>query len=244
MAGHSKWANIKHKKARADQKRGKEFTRMIREITVAARLGGSVTADNPRLRLAVSKALSANMPKDTIERAIKKGSGDDEGVVFEELTYEGYGPAGVAFMVDTATDNRNRTVAAVRHAFGKYEGSLGANGSVAYLFNKKGQLIFTSGKSEDDVLEAGITAGAEDIHVYEDGLVEVLTEPQDLLAVKDALEGLGYVDAEANLVMLPEVFVELDTGTEARVVQLIETLEDLEDVKDVFTNAGFTQRSG
>lgn len=239
MAGHSKWANIKHKKARTDKKRSKEFTKLLREIVVATRLGGPVSADNPRLRTAVHKALAANIAKDTVERAIKKGSGGDDGAVFEEITYEGYGPGGVAFMVDMATDNRNRTAAAVRNAFSKHDGNLGSDGSVAYLFRKKGQIIFTSDESEEKLLEVSIEAGAEDMHVHEDRLIEVLTEPQDLFAVKDALEASGYADVEASLAMLPETTVELDANAASKTAELIEALEELDDVREVFTNASF-----
>src|SRR6476660_5415567 len=203
MAGHSKWANIKHKKAAADAKRGKVFTRLIREITVAARLGGGDSSANPRLRLAMDKAMDQNMPKDTIERAIKRGSGGLEGVHYEEIRYEGYGINGAAVIVDCMTDNRTRTVADVRHAFSKYGGNLGTDGSVAFLFKHCGQIVVAPGTSEDRVMEAAIDAGAEDVIAQEDKSIEVVTGPHDFVAVKDALAKAGLKPEFAEVTMKP-----------------------------------------
>src|SRR3954468_16481956 len=209
MAGHSKWANIKHKKAATDAKRGKIFTRLIKEITVASRLGGGDPSMNPRLRLAVDKATENNMPKDTIERAIKRGAGEQEGVSYEEIRYEGYGIAGAAVIVDCMTDNRTRTVADVRHAFSKYGGNLGTDGSVAFLFRHCGQLVFAPGASEDKLMEAGLEAGAEDIITNDDGSLEVITSPYEFSAVKTALEKAGLKPELAEVTMKPSTEVEL-----------------------------------
>ena len=240
MAGHSKWANIKHKKARVDQKRGQAFTKLIREITVAARVGGGNVEDNPRLRLAVQKALGANMTKEAIDRAIKKGAGGgDEGII-EEIMYEGYGPGGIAFMVESATDNRNRTVAAIRHAFNKHNGNLGADGSVAYLFSRYGQILATDAQQqgEDALLEIAIEAGAEDVRFHNEGLVEVLSTPEDLFAVKDALEAQsGLTIEEAALIMVADRALAADDAVAEKTLRLLDTLEELEDVKSVFINA-------
>jgi YebC/PmpR family DNA-binding regulatory protein len=237
MAGHSKWANIKHKKAAADAKRGKVFTRLIREITVAARMGGGDSSANPRLRLAMDKAMDQNMPKDTIERAIKRGSGGLEGVHYEEIRYEGYGINGAAVIVDCMTDNRTRTVADVRHAFSKYGGNLGTDGSVAYLFKHCGQIVFEPGVDEDALMEAAIDAGAEDVVTSDDGSVEVTTGPHDFIAVKDALSKKGFKPAFAEVTMKPLVDVEMRGDDAQRMQKLLDALESLDDVQDVHTSA-------
>ncbi len=244
MAGHSKWANIKHKKAANDKKRGKLWTKLIREITVAARV--CKTSDPsacPRLRLAVDKALGANMPKDTIEKAAKRGAGEMEGSAYEEARYEGYGPGGVAIMVDCLTDNRNRTVAEVRHAFSKAGGNLGTDGSVAYLFEKKGILSFAPGTDEDALMEAALEAGAEDIVTNDDGSIDVLTAPEDYQTVKDALEAAGFTPDSAEVTMRAETLTMLDDDTAAKVLRLIDMLEDLDDVQSVYTNADFSEKA-
>ncbi|HEY7760842.1 MAG TPA: YebC/PmpR family DNA-binding transcriptional regulator [Burkholderiales bacterium] len=237
MAGHSKWANIKHKKAAQDAKRGKVFTRLIKEITVAAKLGGPDPSMNPRLRLAIDKAYEANMPKDNVERAIKRGSGELEGVDYEEIRYEGYGTGGAAVMVDCLTDNRTRTVADVRYAFSKYGGNLGAEGSVAYLFKHCGLLVFAPGTSEDAVLEAAIEAGAEDAVVNDDGSIEVIAAPQDFPAVRQALEGAGLKPELAELTMKPTTENVLSGEDAARMQRLLDALESLDDVQAVYTSA-------
>ena len=237
MAGHSKWANIKHKKAAADAKRGKVFTRLIREITVAARMGGGDSSANPRLRLAMDKAMDQNMPKDTIERAIKRGSGGLEGVHYEEIRYEGYGINGAAVIVDCMTDNRTRTVADVRHAFSKYGGNLGTDGSVAYLFKHCGEIVFEPGVDEDALMEAAIDAGAEDVVTSDDGSVEVTTGPHDFIAVKDALSSKGFRPAFAEVTMKPLVDVEMRGDDAQRMQKLLDALESLDDVQDVYTTA-------
>jgi len=237
MAGHSKWANIKHKKAAADAKRGKVFTRLIREITVAARMGGGDSSANPRLRLAMDKAMDQNMPKDTIERAIKRGSGGLEGVHYEEIRYEGYGINGAAVIVDCMTDNRTRTVADVRHAFSKYGGNLGTDGSVAYLFKHCGEIVFEPGVDEDALMEAAIDAGAEDVVTSDDGSVEVTTGPHDFIAVKDALSSKGFRPAFAEVTMKPLVDVEMRGDDAQRMQKLLDALESLDDVQDVHTSA-------
>ena len=237
MAGHSKWANIQHRKKAQDAKRGKIFTRLIREITVAAREGGGDPEANPRLRLAIDKANAANVPKDNIERAIKKATGELEGASYEELRYEGYAPGGVAVMVDCLTDNRNRTVAAVRHAFTKHGGNLGTDGSVAYLFEKKGVISFAPGTSEDEVMEPALEAGAEDIVSEDDGSLEVLTSPEDFEAVRDALRTAGLEYAEAEVTQRASVLVDLDLDTGQKVLKFLDMLEDLDDTQDVWSNA-------
>jgi YebC/PmpR family DNA-binding regulatory protein len=237
MAGHSKWANIKHKKAAADAKRGKVFTRLIKEITVAARLGGGEASMNPRLRLAVDKATDSNMPKDTIERAIKRGSGGLEGASYEEVRYEGYGINGAAVIVDCMTDNRTRTVADVRHAFSKYGGNLGTDGSVAFLFKHCGQIVFAPGTDEAKVMEAAIDAGAEDVLSNDDGSIEVVTGPYDLLAVKDALARAGLVPDVAEVTMKPLTEVEFRGEDAQRMQKLLDALEALDDVQEVYTSA-------
>ena len=237
MAGHSKWANIKHRKAAQDKKRGKLYTKIIREITVAARLGGGDIADNPRLRASVDKALGSNMPKDTIDRAIQRGAGGGEGSDVEELTYEGYGPGGVAILVDAMTDNRNRTVAEVRHAFSKFQGNLGADGSVAYLFDKKGIISFDPGTSEEEIMEAALDAGAEDIDSEEDGSIIVTTAWEDLSGVNEALRLAGLGPSHSEVTMVASTSVECDEELGSRVLKLIEALEDLDDSQEVFSNA-------
>ncbi|MBT8047563.1 MAG: YebC/PmpR family DNA-binding transcriptional regulator [Xanthomonadales bacterium] len=237
MAGHSKWANIQHRKKAVDAKRGKIFTRVNRELTVAAREGGSDPDANPRLRLAVQKANAVNMPKDTIERTIKKATGELEGVTYEEIRYEGYAPNGVAVMVDTMTDNRNRTVAEVRHAFSKAGGNLGQDGSVAYLFNKIGVLNFEPGTPEEDVLEVAMEAGADDIVTENDGSIEVVTTPEVYSDVVTAMEDAGLAPANAEVTMRASVEVELDVDAGQKVLRLLDTLEDLDDAQAVYSNA-------
>ena len=237
MAGHSKWANIKHRKAAADAKRGKVFTRLIKEITVASRLGGPDAGANPRLRLAVDKALDSNMPKDTIERAIKKGSGDLEGVSYEEIRYEGYGIGGAAVMVDCMTDNRTRTVADVRHVFSKYGGNLGTDGSVAFLFRHCGQLVFAPGTDEEMVMEAALEAGAEDILTNEDDSVEVSTEPGSFSSVKQALESASLKAEYAEITYKPTTENVLAGEDAGRMQKLLDALEALDDVQEVYTTA-------
>lgn len=241
MAGHSKWANIKHKKAAQDAKRGKVWTKLIREITVAARVGGGEVADNPRLRLAVDKAMGANMPKDTVERAITRGAGGGESDQVEELTYEGYGPGGVAILVEVMTDNRNRTVAEVRHAFSKHGGNLGTDGSVAYLFQKKGTLSFAPGTDEDAILEAALEAGAEDVETHDDGSLDVVTTPEVFSAVKEALVAAELEPEHAEVAMVPDAWADVDAETSETVLKLIDVLEDLDDVQNVFTNGSFDE---
>ncbi len=237
MAGHSKWANIQHRKGRQDAKRGKVFTRLIKEITVAARLGGADPGTNPRLRLAMDKAYSNNMPKDNVERAIKRGSGELEGVSYEEVRYEGYGIGGAAVMVDCMTDNRIRTVADVRHAFAKNGGNLGTDGSVAFLFKHCGQLLFAPGISEDKVMEAALDAGAEDVLSNEDGSIEVITGPNDFLVVKEKLEKAGLKPEVAEVTMKPGTENLLAGDDGAKMQKLLDALEALDDVQEVYTTA-------
>jgi YebC/PmpR family DNA-binding regulatory protein len=237
MAGHSKWANIKHKKAATDAKRGKIFTRLIKEITVASRLGGSDVGTNPRMRLAVDKAYENNMPKDTVERAIKRGSGELEGVSYEEVRYEGYGIAGAAVMVDCLTDNKTRTVADVRHAFTKYGGNLGTDGSVAFLFKHCGQLMFAPGTNEDKLMEAALDAGAEDVITNDDGSFEVVTGPYDFAQVKEALAKAGLKAEFAEVSMKPSNEAELTGEDAVKMQKLLDALEALDDVQDVYTTA-------
>jgi YebC/PmpR family DNA-binding regulatory protein len=237
MAGHSKWANIQHRKGRQDAKRGKIFTRLIKEITVAARMGGGDAATNPRLRMAVDKAKSESMPKDNIENAIKRGSGQLDGVNYEEIRYEGYGIGGAAVMVDCLTDNKQRTVADVRFAFSKNGGNLGTDGSVAFLFKHCGTLVFEPGTSEDQVMEAALDAGAEDVISHDDGSIEAITAPHDFSAVKEALEkaGLKAVLAEVTMKAATETVL---TGDDAvKMQKLLDALDDLDDVQDVYTSA-------
>jgi YebC/PmpR family DNA-binding regulatory protein len=237
MAGHSKWANIKHKKAATDAKRGKIFTRLIREITVAARLGGADAGSNPRLRLAMDKALDNNMPKDTIERAAKRGAGELEGVNYEEARYEGYGINGAAVIVDCLTDNRVRTVADVRHAFAKHGGNLGTDGSVAFLFKYCGLLVFAPGTDTDQLLEAALDAGAEDVVEHDDGATEVITAPNDFVAVREALARAGLKPELAELTMKPSTEVAFAGDDAARMQKLLDAIESLDDVQEVYTNA-------
>ncbi len=239
MAGHSKWANIKHKKARQDAKRGKVFTKIIREITVAARLGGGDPADNPRLRAAMDKALGQNMPKDTIERAIERGAGGGEGSNVEELTYEGYAPGGVAVLVEAMTDNRNRTVAEVRHAFSKHGGNLGTDGSVAYLFTKRGVVSFAPGVDEERVMEVALEAGAEDIDLDEDGSVTVTTPWEGLADVVAALRAADLTPEDADVSMVPSNYVPLEDEQALAALKLVDALEELDDVQNVFSNGDF-----
>lgn len=236
MAGHSKWANIKHKKAAQDAKRGKIFTRLIKEITVAARLGGGDPNSNPRLRLAMDKAFGHNMPKDNVERAIKRGCGELEGVNYEEIRYEGYGISGAAVMVDCMTDNRTRTVAAVRHAFTKHGGNLGTDGSVAYLFKHCGQLLFAPGVDEAQLLEVALEAGAEDVISNDDGSLEVITGPDTFVSVRDALEETGFKAELAEVTWKPESEVLLQGDDAVRMQKLLDALEDIDDVQDVYTS--------
>ena len=244
MAGHSKWANIKHKKAAADAKRGKIFTRLIKEITVAARLGGADIGANPRLRLAADKAREQNMPKDTIDNAIKRGSGQLEGVNYEEIRYEGYGIGGAAVIVDCMTDNRTRTVADVRHAFSKYGGNLGTDGSVAFLFKHCGQIVFAPGTGEERVMEAAIEAGAEDVITNDDGSVEVVTGPYDFVAVRDALAKAGLAPEFAEVTMKPSTEVELRGDDAQRMQKLLDALESVDDVQEVYTSAVLEETEG
>ena len=241
MAGHSKWANIQHRKGRQDEKRGKIWTRVIREIMVAARQGGGDLTANPRLRLAVDKAKAANMPADTIKRNIDKATGALEGVSYEEIRYEGYGIGGAAIIVDTMTDNKVRTVAEVRHIFSKYGGNMGTEGSVAFQFKHCGQLILAPGTSEDKVMEVALEAGAEDVVTDEDGAIEVLTPPADFEKVKNALEAAGLKPEIAEVTMRAENTVELAGDDAARMQKLLDMLEDLDDVQDVFHNASFQE---
>ncbi|CDN86632.1 YebC/PmpR family DNA-binding transcriptional regulator [Hydrogenophaga intermedia] len=241
MAGHSKWANIQHRKGRQDEKRGKIWTRVIREITVAARSGGGDPAMNPRLRLAIEKAKAANMPADRIKYNVDKASGTLEGLSLEEIRYEGYGIGGAAVILDTMTDNRVRTVAEVRHAFSKYGGNLGTEGSVAFQFKHCGQLIFAPGTSEDAVMEAALEAGAEDVITDDEGAIEVLTPPADFEAVKDALEAKGLKAEFAEVTMRAENTIALSGEDGARMQKLLDILEDLDDVQNVFHNAEISE---
>ena len=237
MAGHSKWANIQHRKGRQDEKRGKVWTRVIREIMVAARLGGGDLGMNPRLRLAVDKAKSANMPADTVKKNIDKATGNLEGVSYEEIRYEGYGIGGAAVIVDCMTDNRVRTVAEVRHAFSKYGGNLGTEGSVSFQFKHCGQFVFAPGTSEDKVMEVALDAGAEDVITDDDGAVEVLCAPADFEAVKGALEAAGLTPDIAEVTMRAENTVELTGEDAARMQKLLDVIEDLDDVQEIYHNA-------
>ncbi len=237
MAGHSKWANIQHRKGAQDKKRGKLFTKLIREITVAAKMGGGDPDANPRLRLAIDKAKAQSMPKDNIERAVKRGSGETDGADYQEIRYEGYGPGGTAVMVDCLTDNRNRTVAEVRHAFTKYGGNLGADGSVNYLFNHVGQLLYPVGSDEDRIMEAAIEAGAEDVVVDADGSIEVLTDPGEFEQVRDAMLTQELAPETAELTMRASTAASLDVDAAGSMVKLLEMLEDLDDVQQVYSNA-------
>ena len=240
MAGHSKWANIRHRKGAQDAKRGKIFTKLIREITVSARMGGGDAGTNARLRTAIDKALGENMPKDTIERAIKRGSGDMDGDNYEEIRYEGYGPSGVAVMVECMTDNRNRTVSEVRHAFSKAGGNLGTDGSVAYLFSKEGVITLASGADEEQVMELALEAGAEDVQTNDDGTIDVITTPENFLDVKEALLGAGIEPEMSEVTMKPSTTVDLELDDAQKVLRLVDALEDLDDVQNVYNNADFS----
>jgi YebC/PmpR family DNA-binding regulatory protein len=237
MAGHSKWANIKHKKAATDAKRGKIWTRLIKEITVAARLGGGDIAANPRLRLAVEKAADANMPKENVNRAIQRGTGGTDGANYEEVRYEGYGINGAAIIVDCMTDNRVRTVAEVRHAFSKFGGNMGTEGSVAFLFQHCGQLYFAPGVNEDALMEAALEAGAEDVIADEEGGFEVITPPNDFAGVKEALEKAGFKAEMAEVVMKPATETGFTGEDAVKMQKLLDALENLDDVQEVYTNA-------
>lgn len=237
MAGHSKWANIRHKKERQDAKRGKIFTRLIKEITVAAKMGGGDPGSNPRLRLAMDKAFDANMPKDNVQRAIDKGTGNLEGVDYLELRYEGYGIGGAAVMVDCLTDNKTRTVADVRHAFSKNGGNLGTDGCVAFNFVHQGYLVFAPGADEDALMEAALEAGAEDVISHDDGSLEVITAPVDWSAVKETLEKAGFKSEDGDVTMRAQNEAELSGDEAEKMQKLIDALEDLDDVQDVYTSA-------
>ncbi len=237
MAGHSKWANIKHKKAANDKKRAKIWSKLIREITVAARMGGGDVGANPRLRLAVDKGLGANMPKDTIERAIARGAGAGEGEDYDELRYEGYGPGGTALVVDCMTDNRNRTASEVRHAFTKHGGNLGTDGSVAYMFSKTGILSYAAGADEDAIMEAALEAGADDVVSNDDGSIDVITTPENFSDVKDAMIAAGFTPDHAEVTFEAATKVVLDKDTAEKFMRLVDVLEDLDDVQEVYSNA-------
>jgi YebC/PmpR family DNA-binding regulatory protein len=237
MAGHSKWANIKHKKAAQDAKRGKIFTKLIREITVSARMGGGDPSANPRLRAAIQTALSNNMTRDTIDRAVKKGAGDDDGANVEEIRYEGYAPGGVAIIVDCMTDNRNRTVAEVRHVFTKSGGNLGTDGSVSYLFEKKGFICFDDSVDEDQVMEVAIESGADDVALNDDGSIDVITDVDHFSDVKDSLDAAKLASQSAEITMDAAVKVPLDEEGAQKLLAMVDRFEDLDDVQNVYTNA-------
>ena len=241
MAGHSKWANIKHRKGRQDAKRGKIFSVLIRELTVAAKLGGGVPDDNPRLRTAVDKALAANMTKDTIERAIQRGAGGLEGENLEEVSFEGYGPGGIAIIVESMTDNNNRTVAEVRHAFTKSGGNLGTNGSVSYLFEKKGIIIASSNQDADNIMEISIEAGAEDIELNEDETVTISSSPEDFENIKSSLSENEIQIDDSEISLIPETTIQADLETSLKVYKLLEMLEDLDDTQNVTSNIEFAE---
>jgi YebC/PmpR family DNA-binding regulatory protein len=241
MAGHSKWANIRHRKAGQDAKRGKIFTKLLREITVAVKSGGPDAASNPTLRTAIDKALGSNMRRDTIDNAIKKASGAQEGANYEEVRYEGYGPGGTAVMVECLTDNRNRTVSDVRHAFTKAGGNLGTDGSVAYLFTKTGILSYAEGIDEDALMEAALEAGANDVVTNDDGSIDVMTSPEDYLAVKEALIAAGFTPDNAEVTMQASTQTELGPEDAEKMLRLIDRLEDLDDVQNVYSNADISE---
>ena len=241
MAGHSKWANIKHRKGRQDAKRGKIFSVLIRELTVAAKLGGGIPDDNPRLRTAIDKALAANMTKDTIERAIQRGAGGLEGENLEEVSFEGYGPGGIAIMVESMTDNNNRTVAEVRHAFTKSGGNLGTNGSVSYLFEKKGIITVSSGQDSDEVMEISIEAGAEDIELNDDETITISSSPSDFEKIKLALSEKEIKIDDSDISLVPETTVKADLETSLKVFKLLEMIEDLDDTQNVTSNIEFAE---
>ncbi len=240
MAGHSKWANIKHRKAGQDAKRGKVFTKIIRELTVAAKMGGGNIADNPRLRATVDKALSVNMTRDTIDRAVARGAGANDNENLEELSYEGYGPGGVAILVETITDNKNRTVAEVRHCFNKFGGSLGTNGSVAYLFNRTGIISLPATTDEEQIMEVALEAGAEDIVINDDNSIDVMTKLETFGAVQDALAANKLAVNAAEMTMLATTEVDLDLATAETLLKLVEHMEELDDVQNVYSNANIS----
>lgn len=237
MAGHSKWHNIQHRKGAQDAKRGKVFTKLIKEIVIAAKAGGGVIENNPGLRMVIDKALTSNMKRDTIESAVKRGSGDLEGENYDEVRYEGYGLAGTAIMVDTLTDNRNRTVADVRHAFTKHGGNLGTDGSVSYLFTKQGFIGFATGDDEDQIMEIALDSGAQDVVTNDDGSIDVITSPEEFFTVKDALADAGLESAHSQVTMEPSIRVELNLQDAEKFMKLIERLEDLDDTQEVYHNA-------
>lgn len=237
MAGHSKWANIKHRKAAQDAKRGKIFTKLIRELVVAAREGGADADSNPRLRAAIDKALSNNMKRDTVENAVARGAGNAEGDNMETVIYEGYGPGGTAVMVETLTDNRNRTVSAVRHAFSKSGGNLGTDGSVSYLFSKKGVISYSADTDEDTLIDTALEAGAEDVVGHDDGSQDVMTTPEDFGRVKDALDSAGLEASHAEVSLIPSTKAPLDADTAPKLLRLVDVLEELDDVQEVYSNA-------
>lgn len=241
MAGHSKWANIQHRKKAQDAKRGKLFTRLIREITIAAKMGGGDIDANPRLRLAVDKALSGNMTRDTIDRAIKRGAGGLEGADVKELTYEGYGPGGIAVMVECMTDNHNRTVAEVRHAFSKSGGNLGTEGSVSYLFSYQGVLTFAPGAHEETIMDVAIDTGADDVLVNEDGSIDVLTAPETFMSIQAALKAANLTPAHADLTRSAATQIALDVETAEKCLRMLDRLEELDDVQNVYHNASFPE---
>jgi YebC/PmpR family DNA-binding regulatory protein len=241
MAGHSKWANIQHRKGAQDKKRGKLFTKLIREINIAAKMGGSDLDSNPRLRLAVDKAKGQSMPKDNIERAVKRGAGETDGADYMECRYEGYGPGGSAVMVDCLTDNKNRTVAEIRHAFTKFGGNLGADGSVNYLFNQVGQLLLPAGSDEDAVMDAAIEAGAEDVVTEADGSIEVLTSPGDFEQVRDGMIAAGFEAESAQVTMRASTSAELGVKEASSMIKMLDLLEDLDDVQEVYSNADISE---
>ncbi|MFK5892656.1 MAG: YebC/PmpR family DNA-binding transcriptional regulator [Pseudomonadota bacterium] len=240
MAGHSKWANIQHRKKGQDAKRGKLFTKFIREITVAARMGGPDESANPRLRAVVEKALRANMTRDTVGRAVKRGAGTDDGSNFDEIRYEGYGPVGVAIMVDCLTDNKNRTVAEVRHAFSKAGGSLGTDGSVSYLFSKIGVISFPAGSDEEAIMEAALDVGADDVETNDDGSIDVTTDDATFMTVKDAMATAGFEAEMAEITMTASTSVDLSLDDAQKVIRIVDMLEDLDDVQNVYSNAEFS----
>ncbi len=241
MAGHSKWANIQHRKKAQDSKRGKLFTKLIREIVVAAKMGGGDPDSNPRLRAAIDKALSGNMTRETIERAVKRGSGNGEGDQVEELVYEGYGPDGVAILVESMTDNRNRTVAEVRHAFSRHGGNLGTEGSVAFLFNRTGIISFAPGADEEKIMDVALEAGADDVITHEDGSIDVQTTLETFGTVKDALDNAGLESVHAEVTMIATTETELDKAGAEKLMQLVDALEDLDDTQNVYTNADISE---
>jgi YebC/PmpR family DNA-binding regulatory protein len=243
MAGHSKWSNIKHRKAAQDARKGKIFTKLIRELFVAAREGGGEPEDNPRLRTAVDKALFNNMKKDTVERAIERGAGNAGDEDYEELVYEGYGPGGMAVYVEAMTDNKNRTVSDVRHAFSKFGGNLGTDGSIGFLFNRQGTLSFSAEHDEDTIMEAALEHGAEDVRVNEDGTKDVITTPENYMDVKDGMKQAGLESEQADISMVPVTTVAMDDEVAETNLKLLEWLEDLDDVQNVYTNADFSEEA-